>query len=67
MLNDDKEEARDLFVVLTKLEIISSSRKKRKKRFGKEGDGENFDGEVEFRIYDVEKIEEYEEDDEKEG
>ena len=58
MLNDNKEEARDLSVVLTKLEIFSSSRKERKKGFGKKVKGENFGGEVGFRIYDVKKIEE---------
>ena len=64
MLDDDIEETRDHFVVVMKLEIISSSRKK---GLGKKVKGKKFGGKVGFRIYDVEKIEEYEEDDEKKG
>ena len=40
-------------MVLTKLEIISLSRKKRKNGLGKKMTRENFDGEVGFRIYDA--------------
>ena len=61
MLDDDREEARDLPVVLTELEIIGLSRRKRKKGLGEKKKGENFGGEVRFRIYDVEKIKENEE------
>ena len=45
-------------MVLTKLEIINLSRKKRKKSFEEKEKGENFGGEVGFRVYDVKKIEE---------
>ena len=38
-----------------KLEIINSSRKKRKKGLGKKVKRENFGHEVRFRFYDVEK------------
>ena len=57
ILDDNKEKTRDLSIVLTKFEIISSSRKKRKSS-RKKVKGENFGSEVEFMIYDVEKIKE---------
>ena len=53
--------------MLTKLEIISSSRKKRKKSLEKKVKGENFGGETGFRIYNVEKIKQDGEEDGKEG
>ena len=58
ILDDDREEAWDLFVVLMKFEIVGLSRKKRNKGLTKKEKGENFGGEVGFRVYDVKKMEE---------
>ena len=55
ILDDDREEAQDLLVVLTKFEIVGLSRKNRKKGLRKKEKGENFGGEVGFRVYDVKK------------
>ena len=57
MLDDDKEEAWDLPVMLMELEIIGLSRKKRKSLEKKEK-SENFGGEVGFRVYNLEEMEE---------
>ena len=68
MFDNDRKKARDLSMVLTKLKIISLSRKKRKKGLEMKVKGENFGGEVGFRVFDGEKIEEdRDEEDEKEG
>ena len=52
------KKTQDLPVVVMKLEIISLSRKKGLEKKVKE---KNFGGEVGFRVYDVEKIKEDEE------
>ena len=52
--------------MLTKLEIISLSRKKRKKGLEKMVKGENFGDKVGFRDYNIEKIDEDGEEDRKE-